>query len=226
MRRLAIFVVFLVVLALVADFGARFLVQNLAARALGSRRGVNGDVSVSFGGFPFLLRLKDRHFTSVTVSAEDVRSGGFVTTGVGAASEARLDEVRLEMHDVRVDGSLWGDDADRVVVARSGGGEASIGSVALNRMVPEEYPVRLKLRDRAVTVSADTPAGPQEVEVSQDQVTIDPDQGTLVIQAPPPVNGVLIPLPELLPGTRFDSVSVHRGGLTVTFSLSDVRVEL
>ncbi len=227
MKRLAIFLVVLLALAVIGDFGAKVLVENLAGRALASHRGVNGSVDVSLGGFPFLLHLKDREFSSVRVEAEDVRGGSFATSSnLGAQSEARIDSVRLEMRDVTIRGDLWGDDPDRAVAAAAGEGAASIGSASLNRMVPEEYAVRLTLLDGAVRVTADTPAGAESAEVSSDRVRIDPDQGTLVIEAPPPVGAIVIPLPQLVSGIRFRSVDVTPGSLDLAFVLSDVRFEL
>jgi hypothetical protein len=227
MKRLAVFLIVLLVLAVVADFGARVLIENLAGRALASRRGVNGSVDISLGGFPFLLHLKDREFSSVTVEAEDVRGGSFAAaSGISAQSEARIDSVLLDMRDVTIRGNLWGEEPDRAVTATSGEGTASIGTASLNRMVPEEYGARLTLLDGAVRVTAETPTGEQSAEVAADQVRIDPEQGTLVIEAPPPVGGILIPLPELVRGIRFGSVEVERGSIDLTFALSDVRLEL
>lgn len=225
-RRLGWAAAILVVLALVADFGAKLIVENLAARALASRRGVNGGVDVSFGGFPFLLHLKDRSFTSMTVSAEDVRGGSFATASdVGAATEARIASARIEMDDVTIDGDLWGDDPDRAVAAGAGRGTASMTGAELNRLVPDQYPVRLRLLDGAVRVTATTPAGEETVEVTEEAVSVEPG-GTLTIEAPEPVGSIPIPLPQLVSGVTFRGVAVTEGRLEVEFAFRDLRLEL
>lgn len=228
MKRLAAFVMVLAALAVAADFGLRLVAENVAARALGSRRGVNGPVDVSLGGWPFVMRLLDRRFTSITVVADDVLSGGFGGDAVSARSEVRIDSVTLDLQDVAVRGELWRDDPDRVVTASSGTGEASVSAAELNRLVPEEYAARLRLLEGRVRVTAATPAGEQTVEVADERVRVEEgaEAGTLVIEAPAPLRPVLIPLPSLVAGTRFEDVEVRRGAIELTFVLSDVRLEL
>lgn len=230
MKRAVRAVIVLVVLAVVVDFGAKLLVENLAARALSSRGGVDGSVDISFGGFPFLLSLTDRRFGSVTVEAEDVRSGSFTTASDGApGSEARMESVRLELEDVTIQGDVWRDDADGRVSATSGGGSATLSQEALNRMVPSEYSARLTLRDGSIRVTASSAQlGTQEVDVAEDDVRLEPGagSGTLVIEAPSPVGAISIPLPTLVDGVELEGLDVRRGALDLTFRVRDVTVEL
>lgn len=219
-------VIVVVVLGVLVDFGAKLLVENLAARALSSRRGVNGSVDVSFGGFPFLWSLKDRHFVSVTVEASDVRGDGFAA---GSPSEARMESVRLELEDVTVEGEVWRDGGDGRVVASRGQGSATIAQADLNRLVPSEYSARLALRDGSVRVTANaTPVGPQDVEVAEDQVRLESGDGsgTLVIEAPSPVGAITIPLPVLVDGVVFEDFDVRSGELELRFSVRAVNLEL
>lgn len=226
MKRLRRVLVILVVLAVVADFGAKLVVQNLAARALSSRRGVNGSVDVSFGGFPFLLSLADRHFDSVTVEAEDVRSGGFATgTDVTPESEARMASVTLELEDVTIEGRVWRGDSDGRVLARSGDGSATLSQAALNRMVPEQYSAQLALADGSVRVSATSAQlGTQEVELAEDQVRL--ESGSLVIEAPAPVGSISIPLPVVVDGVVFEDVDVGDRALDLVFRVERIELEL
>ncbi|HEV2754176.1 MAG TPA: DUF2993 domain-containing protein [Actinomycetota bacterium] len=218
----------LVVLLLLADFGARLLVENLAGRALASRRGFDGEVDVGFGGFPFLLHLKDRSFDTVTIEAEDVRSGGFSGAGVPDGVEVRVDSVRFEMRDVQVSGEVWGDDPDRKVTAAAGSGTAVIGQAALNRLVPEQYDVRLVLRENGVRVTGTVPgvpqAGEQTVEVPADQVRL--EASDLVVAAPAPLGEVRIPIPVLAEGVVFESVGLGRGELDLTFAVRGLSISL
>lgn len=225
MKRLVWVLGVLVVLAIVADFGAKLVVQNLAARALSNRRGVNGPVDVSIGGFPFLLALKDRTFGTVTIEAEDVRSGGLQTAAnVDPESEARMESVRLELKDVTIEGEVWRDDGNGRVSAGSGSGSATLSQAALTRMAPAENAVRLTLRDGSIRVTATSQLGTQEVEVAEDQVRL--ESGSLVIEAPAPVGALTIPLPTLVNGVVFDTLDVRRGALDLTFTLRDVNLEL
>lgn len=230
MKRLVRVLVVLIVLAVVVDFGAKLLVENLAARALSSRRGVSGSVDVSFGGFPFLLALMDRSFGSVTVEADDVRGGGFTTAqGVGPASEARMESVRLELEDVTIEGDVWRDDSDGRVSATSGDGSATLSQNALNRMVPGEYSARLTLRDGTIRVTASAAQlGTQEVEVAEDRIRLEAGEGsgTLIIEAPAPVGAITIPLPALVDGVVFDGFDVRAGELDLDFEVRDVNLEL
>lgn len=230
MKRLVRVLVVLVVLLIAVDFGAKLLVENLAGRALSSRRGVNGSVDVSFGGFPFLTSLLDKRFGSVTVEAEDVRSGGFATaSGVGPASEARMDAVRLELEDVTVRGDVWSDDAGGRVSATKGRGSATIAQGVLNRMVPSEYSARLALRDGSIRVTVSSATfGEQHAEVAQDQVRLEPGSGsgTLVIEAPSPVGPISIPLPALVDGVVFEDLDLNAGELELTFRVEEVDLEL
>ncbi|MDQ4025083.1 MAG: DUF2993 domain-containing protein [Actinomycetota bacterium] len=213
------------VLLVAADFGARLLVENLAARALASRRGFDGSVDVGFGGFPFLLHLKDRSFDTVTVEAEDVRSGGFAQASVEQGTEVRVDSVRFEMRDVQVAGDVWGDDPDRRVRAAGGSGTAAIGQGALNQLVPPEYDVRLTLLNDGVRVTGSVPGvGEQTVDVPADQVRLEgPD---LVIDAPAPIGAVRIPIPVLAEGVELESAGVTRGRLDLTFAVRGLTVSL
>jgi hypothetical protein len=226
MKRLARVVIVIVVLAVAVDFGAKLLVENLAARALSSRRGVNGSVDVSFGGFPFLWSLKDRHFGSVTVEAEDVRADGIASA---SDSDARMDSVRLELEDVAVEGDVWRDAAGGRVTATEGQGSAVIAQGVLNGLVPSEYSARVALRDGSVLVTVGTtPAGPQEAEVAEDQVRLEAGagSGTLVIEAPPPVGPITIPLPALVDGVVFEDFDIRARALELTFSVREVKLEL
>ncbi|HYP23210.1 MAG TPA: DUF2993 domain-containing protein [Actinomycetota bacterium] len=222
--------VVLVVLLVAVDFGAKLLVENLASRALSNRRGVNGSVDVSFGGFPFLLALKDRRFGNVTIEADDVRSGGFMTASAPSPqSEVRMDSVRLELEDVAVSGQVWRDDGDGRVSATSGGGSAVLSQSALNKMVPPEYSSKLTLRDGSVRVVANTAQfGTHEAEVAEDQVRLEGDagSGTLVVEAAAPVGAITIPLPTLIDGVVFEDIDVRRGELELMFSVRDVSLEL
>ena len=230
MRRLTRIVIVVVVLLVAADFGVKILVENLAGRALASRRGVNGSVDVSFGGFPFLLHLKDREFSSVTIEAEDVRSGGFGgVSDLAPSAEGRIDSVRLELRDVAVEGDVWRDDHNGAVTAASGGGTASVGGAALNRLVPEEHDVRLTLLEDAVRVTGEVPnLGTQAVEVPEDRLRLEPGAGggALVIDAPAPIGSIAIPLPQLVEGLTFRRLDVADGRIDLTFVARDVRVEL
>ncbi len=215
-----------VVLAVLVDFGAKLLAENLAARALSSRRGVDGSVDVSFGGFPFLWSLKDRHFGRVTVEASDVRSDGFAPS---SSAEARLESVRLELEDVTVEGEVWRDGGDGTVLASSGQGSATMAQAALNRLVPSEYSARLALRNGSVRVTANvTPLGPQDVEVAEDQVRLESGDGsgTLVIEAPAPVGAITIPLPPLVDGVVFEDFDLRSGELELRFRVREVNLEL
>jgi hypothetical protein len=222
-------VIVVVVLVVVVDFGAKLLVENLAARAVSSRRGVNGSVDVSFGGFPFLLALKDRHFGSVTIEAADVRSGGLMTAAAPSpGTEARMESVRLELEDVAISGQVWRDDGGGRVSATSGGGSIVLSQSALNKMVPSEYSARLALRDGSVRVLASTALGEQEAAVAEDDVRLEAaaGSGTLIVDTGSPVGAITIPLPTLIEGVTFDGVDVRRGELELTFSVQDVDLEL
>lgn len=229
MKRLARVLIVIVVLAVGIDFGAKLLVQNLAADALSSRRGVDGSVDVSFGGFPFLFALKDRHFGSVTIEAEDVRSGGFMTAAAPTAgSEVRMESVRLELDDVAISGEVWRDDGGGRVSATSGGGSATLSQNALNDLVPPEHSARLSLRDGSIKVVAETEFGTHEAEVPEEDVRLEggAGSGTLVVEAAAPLGAISIPLPTLVEGVVFEKVDVQRGALELTFSVRDVKLEL
>lgn len=230
MKRLFRVLIVLVVLVVAVDLGAKLLVENLAAKALSSRRGVDGSVDVSFGGFPFLLALKDRHFGSVTIEATDVRSGGFMTASAPSPqSETRMESVRLELEDVGVSGQVWRDDGGGRVSATSGKGSATLSQSALNKMVPPEYSAKLTLRDGSVRVVVDTGQfGTHEAEVAEDAVRLEAGagSGTLVVEAAEPVGAITVPLPTLVEGVVFEGIDVRGGELELRFSVRDVNLEL
>lgn len=230
MKRLARVLIVIVVLAVGADFGAKLLVENLAAQALSSRRGINGSVDVSFGGFPFLLALKDRHFGSVTIEAEDVRGGGFMTAAAPApGTETRMETVRLELDDVAVSGQVWRDDAGGRVSATSGGGSVTVSQAALNKMVPPEYSAQLTLRDGSIRIVSNAGEfGTHEAEVAERDVRLEAGAGagTLIVEAAAPVGAITIPLPMVIEGVVFDGVDVRRAELVLEFSVRDVNLEL
>lgn len=217
--------VVVVVLLLIADFGTKIVVENLAGRAVSSRRGFNGDVDVTFGGFPFLMSLKDRHFDEVIVAARDVRSSGFTDAAVADGVEVRVDAVDLRMEDVTVHGDLWGDDPGRKVVAARGNGRVILGQASLNRLVPSQYDVSLALRFDVVRVTGTFPqGGAQSFDVPSEQVRL--DAGDLLIDAPAPVGELRIPLPPLADGVVFDSAMVAPRQLDLTFEVSRLNLSL
>jgi len=202
MRRIAVFIGVLVVLAVVADAGLRVLAENRAADQIETSLELNETPEVSLGGWPFVVQFIRGRFPSVIVSAEAVGTGAL-----------RLSEVELELERVRV--SLLSD--KRSVRARSGMGTAAISERALNAALDRtgvEARVEMSGEDVTVIVGGDRFAARPSIE-----------GGDLVIQSsagPSPS----LDLPEFAAGVSYRSVSVSDSMMVVTFELTATSLEL
>ena len=136
-----------------------------------------------------------------------------------------MEVVTLELQDVTIEGRVWRGDSDGRVLARSGGGSATLSQSALNRMVPEQYSAQLTLRDGSVLVTVNHPEfGEQEADLPEDQVRL--ESGTLVVDAPAPVGPIDIPLPPLVDGVVFEDLDVRDRALDLVFRVERVELKL
>jgi hypothetical protein len=92
MRRLLVALGVLVLLAVVADRGSKYLVENTLADHIESKESVTG-VDVTIGGFPFLTQVIQNHFDEVDVTMPRIDAAT-------SAGTVEVEDVRISLRDV------------------------------------------------------------------------------------------------------------------------------
>lgn len=95
-RKLTIWIVCIVVLLVLLDFGAKAVAESLAASEI-QKQGFPAKPSVSIAGFPFLTQVATRDFHSVTISASDIPEGPI-----------KITSMTVTTHDIKINSSFKG----------------------------------------------------------------------------------------------------------------------
>ena len=211
--------VVIVVLAVLLDFGARLLVENLVADRVADNLKLEETPAVHLDGFPFVAQVLSRRFSTASMEMEQVRR-----------SRTKLTSVVLKLRNVSfserghrgVSGMRW------IQIGR-GDGRASLGEDALRDILEsQDIDLDVALSDGFVVVRAPTCPGasetPCQARFGSGAVTVDNDgvAGVLVIPAPPPLDPIRITLPEIVDGFRAESAQIRRDRVVMAITLRDV----
>ena len=205
MKRASFFIVVVLGLLLLADFGLRAAAENAAADLIDKKIEQRVDPSVGLGGFPFLFSLLSGSFDEVTVDVPRAEEGSLVVEDI----ELTFSDVRLEALEV-----LGGRGDLR---ARTLRGRGVITEETINDVVSERTP------DVTVTIDENRVLLAREgIEV--DATAIVANNNVLISAGEASGLTFEIPLPALLEDVRFSSLQARSGELVLRIEASRVRI--
>jgi len=206
-KRLLIFAVVLLGLAVVADFIVRQVAEDKLAARVGSALELDQDPELELGGWPFVLRALDGTFPEVEVTADTLESRGVLLEDV----EVSLTDVRFDLGDV-ISGS------DRSVRTAGGRGSAALTAEALTAAARREgADVTFDFAAGGIVVSSE--------RFGQAAATPSVSERTLTIEADAFPQPFSITLPSI-GGATYDSVGVEGGRLIVKVTLPPGRLSV
>lgn len=193
----AVAIALLVALAAGAEWWVRE--RGVQRSADGLAEALQADVELHVVGRPLAWHVARRELPAVVVVAEHLPV---------LAGRARLDRLRVELHEVR----LWGRGDDQRVTATDGRFQLSLDNDQLLRMVTlpsylvslDVVPTGLRLRTVAGVVVDAT------VHLDADSLLVRPTSSMLRLLPQPSFR---LPLPSWPYGARVEGISLHRGTL-------------
>lgn len=224
-RRILITLLVLAVVGIGADAGARAMAESRLASSVQSSLGLDQKPDIQLQGFPFLLQVARGRLEAISVEVEDVDVEGLP-----------LERITLDLDDLSFDlGALLS--GSGAAEARTGSAQAVITEDQLSRYLQDSgTPVLVKLPGPGIRVSTRISTGTDTTTATAEGV-IQVDAGRLVfapdrvdvqgsVGVPAAALAFEIPLPELVPGIRYERVMVHEGIAAIEASLDGARLEL
>ena len=205
MKKLLVFIVVLGVLFVAGDAWARGKIEGRLASELQDSLGSTGEIEVSLGGFPFVLRALSGNIPKATVA-----------TGRLSREGLRFTDITMTLHDIRFSLSkvLVGD-LDAIKVGR-GEGRAAIDSDALTRAIARSSgQIGVLIVGDEIHVSAAGRTGVAEVSLTRNRLMLTVEELG---------QGFIVPLPRVVEGIQYESVEMVDSRLELGFSLDDVRL--
>jgi len=192
-----------------ADFGLRFYTQRRIGDELAASLRLSRRPSVSIEGFPFLVHAFEGEFPSASADGADLATGGIT-----------LNDVRLELRDVRFSlGQLVGGDAT-TIRARSGDGTATLTAAELTRILRDQgAPVTVRIGAGGLTIESDLIPGSIRAKIRVDGRTIRITAGGI----PTPF---AIQVPAFVEGLTLTGVQLQDGAAVLAFRLKEPVVRL
>lgn len=209
-----------------ADFGLRLWAEARVAGQVAQSLNMSSRPDVDLHGFPFVLQFSEGRFDRVDVRAESVEAEGLV-----------LQSVVLELRDVRFSRGELLTGEPGVIRARRGSGEAMVTDDAMSAMVQEQgQPVDVEFLGPRVRVSTTLTIGEEQLEASATG-RLQLDEGILSfsprrvdvagrITVPTSTVSFEVPLPELIPGMRYDAIEVEEGAATLEVRVRDAAIHV
>ena len=205
MKKLLVLIVILGVLLVAGDAWARGKIEGRLASELQGSLGSTSDIEVSLGGFPFVLRALSGSIPEATVATERLTREGL-----------RFTDVTMTLRDIRFSLSkVLAGDLDAIKVG-SGEGRAAIDSDALGRAIARvRNDIEVEIVDDEIRVAAAGRSGVAEVSLTRNR---------LILNVEELGQGLIVPLPRVVAGIKYESVEVVDSRLELGFSLDDVRL--
>lgn len=226
MRRLLVALVILAGLVVGADFGFRLWAEAAVANRVDRSLGLAERPDVDFHGFPFTLQVLRSRFEGVDVEMEGLQVQGLV-----------LQAVRLELEDVRFPRERLFSSGPGNIRARSGKGVLEVTEDDLTAYLQQrDVPVEVRFLGPAVQATGSLSVGGVEVEAKA-TAELEVEGGGLVFEPqdievaeavtiPAGALSFEVPLPQPLPGVRFDRVIVEDGVARVEGDLRDLTFQV
>lgn len=206
----------LILLAVGADFGLRFLTERWLEGRVQRTLSLPSRPDMDIGGFPFLTQFATGRFDRVEAELEDFRAG-----------ELRLDRVTIGLRDVRFDrwDALTGREG-RIEVEQ-GTGSVEIGETAFNELLRDQgVGATVELLGPRVRASARLQVGGEEATATTTG-RLRLEGGTLVFDpgevevdgsfgVPPAALQFSVQLPVLFEGMVYEELEVREAVAEVT----------
>ena len=207
-RRFLISIAILLGLAVAADAVLRNAAEGQMASRLQGAIALGNEPEVELGGWPFVVNLLRGRFPSLSVTGNDLESGGLT-----------LSEVRLDL--IRVRFSIAGLSSGRGALrAARGRGTATLLESDLNRALQRKNLDVTAVMDGKVLLLRSQELG-TEVEVRPTLGGRSLSLGTI-----PAIGPISFELPDVLGGLAYRTVEVADGGLRLGFALKRVSLDL
>jgi hypothetical protein len=214
MKRLVLLLVlplvFLVLLLLVADFGARAYAQNRLSHALADSLEVSPPPAVSLGGFPFLIRILQGELPVATIRGTRLTAQGVPFQSV----ELHLRGVHFSL------GSVLSGNGP--VVAETGDGSATLTGPDLTAALHARgIPVTVTFASTGIRLSS-----PQLPGVVDGRLTLSDQKLILEPVSPVAAESFTLALPLLVRGVRYTGLRLTPSEAVLTVALSNVSVRI
>lgn len=213
MKKVLVLIVILGVLFVAGDAWARGKIEGRLASELQGSLGSTGDIEVSLGGFPFVLRALSGNIPTASVATERMTRDGL-----------RFTDVTMTLRDIRFSLSkVLAGDLDAIKVG-SGEGRAAIDSDVLGRAIARSgRDVDVEIVGNGIRITSGPVSGVVDVSVSQDGLVLETDElGLLAINELG--RRIVVPLPRIVGGLTYESIQVVDFHLELGFALDDVRL--
>jgi len=201
-RRWLLILLILVAVLVVADIAARAVTESRVSKALAQTVDAPSPPKVSISGTPFLVHLFTGRFPTVTIDAQDVKSG-----------TVTLSSFHAVLHQVRAPAIALARGKGGTITAESGNGSATIS----------ESEAASLLRSHGIDGDVTFENGEAHVHIAAVGVTVtlsvDVQPHGLELFAPGFPGSVTLNLPEPVPGLRFTSAHIEDHGLVLAFAL-------
>lgn len=218
-----------VILALVlvgADFGLRAWAQGWVADRMAQSLALGREPDLQLHGFPFLLQFARGRFERVDLDARDL-----------LIEDLMVESVRLELEDVRFDRRQLLTRGSGEIRAARGTGRVVITDGALSTLIQAQgIPVEVAFVGPRIRVSTTIRIGDQELEASatgrlrfeEGTASFSPErvQAGGPFSIPPDTLAFRVPLPELLPGVRYERIQVEEGRATLHVAVRDAVIRV
>ena len=224
-RAIAVTLVVLLVLVVGADFGLRLVAETRLADSAQASLGLPQRPDMDLRGFPFLLQFARGRFERVGVQADGVESEGL-----------EIDRIDLTLEDVVFDrGSLFG--GGGIITSSEGTGTAELGEEAVSSYLQDhDVPVRVRFLGPGIRVSTTisfdgsttTASSEGRLELEGDALVVRAEDVSVEgsVGVPAAALSFELPLPEVVNGITYRSVSVEEGTALVEAGLAGAQIEV
>jgi hypothetical protein len=225
-RKLAVSAVVIAILLVGADLGLRAWAEGWVAGRVAQSMGLSRDPRIELHGFPFLVQFARGRFDRVELDADELLVEGLM-----------IESARLDLEQVRFARSQLLARGSGAIRARRGSGEVVVTDRALSALVQAEgVPVEVEFLGPKIRVSTTLRIDEQELDASatgrlrfeEGAVSFSPDRVTVGGPFTVPADTVAfeVPLPELLPGVRYQGVRVGSGRATLEVAVREAAIRV
>lgn len=213
MKKLAILLLILVVLAVVADSWVRGRAERRLATELQSSFNSGEDVEVSLGGFPFVVRAVSGHLPEA-----EIRSPKLVREGI------RFTDVTLTFKDLRFSLGKLLDGNVRSISIGSGEGRVALDESALSKAIARTgHDIDIEIVENGVRITAGPVSGVVPLTITDEGLVLPLEElGRLAINQLG--RQIVIPLPKAVGDLTYESVEIADEHVELAFSLDEVRL--
>ena len=205
MKKLLVLIAVPVFLLIAGDAWVRGAIEGRLASDLQDSLPGPGEVDVSLGGFPFIVRAFSGHIPSSTIHTERLSRGGL-----------RFSDITLTLRDIRFSlGKVLAGNLRAIKIGK-GEGQAAIDTDALVRAIEQSgSDVDVLILGDEIRVSVGGLSGTAEASIAGNELVLEIEELGRVLA---------IPLPRVVSGVEYETVEVVDSLVVLGFSLDDVRL--